>query len=345
MPIMPTLGAPVPVEMQQPSMPATSLGQTQAQILAAQKQQALAQALMQAGYVPNSGPMGAIAQAFSAYRGNKLDKRAGETMGQALERKFAEESRIKLAEEARAEAKEMAKEQRQHGMAKDLKRSPGEAPTSVQEFQYGKEDPAYIAFLERQNRAKGTNVSVNMPGENYAKPFDEALAKSDVAMMDEARKAAMDAQRSQASASELKSVLDKIPAGKPQLFYGQMSQYFGGKAGADFQAQKALVEDQVNAILNAAKGPQTDQDAERARAQIPNMGTDPRAREIIFDYIQRKNAARITEFKAMDAYGRQNGNLQGFEVPVSSPAPDARTRKVLSGKTYEKRDGQWYEVQ
>lgn len=56
-----------------------------------QRQQDLAAALMGAEYVPNSGALGALAQTFSAYKGNKLDRQAGETIADALKRQTEQE--------------------------------------------------------------------------------------------------------------------------------------------------------------------------------------------------------------------------------------------------------------
>lgn len=56
-----------------------------------QRQQDLAAALMGAEYVPNSGALGALAQTFSAYKGSKLDRQAGETIADALKRQTEQE--------------------------------------------------------------------------------------------------------------------------------------------------------------------------------------------------------------------------------------------------------------
>lgn len=53
---------------------------------AAERQRELANALMSNEYVPNSGALGALAQTFSAYKGGKLDRKAGESMADALKR-------------------------------------------------------------------------------------------------------------------------------------------------------------------------------------------------------------------------------------------------------------------
>ena len=44
----------------------------------------MAAALMGTQYVPDSGALGALAQVFSAYKGNKLDRKADETIADAV---------------------------------------------------------------------------------------------------------------------------------------------------------------------------------------------------------------------------------------------------------------------
>lgn len=59
---------------------------------AAERQRELANALMGSEYVPNSGAIGALAQTFSAYKGGKLDRQAGETMADALKRQAEQQN-------------------------------------------------------------------------------------------------------------------------------------------------------------------------------------------------------------------------------------------------------------
>lgn len=84
------------------------------------------------------------------------------------------------------------------------------------------------------------------------------LARDDIARVTTARADAGAAQEQLNSLNAIDSILSNTGTGKPQEFYARASQYFGMPAGATFQAQQALVNEQVNAILNAAKGPQTD---------------------------------------------------------------------------------------
>lgn len=195
--------------------------------------------------------------------------------------------------------------------AAQAKKTPAQMNAEALGLQPG--SPEYNQYLRAATEKRGQTINVNTPA-NYTKPFDAALAKADVGMYQAARDRAQTAQETLNSLGAINTVLEGIPTGKPQEFYGKLSQYFGGDAGADFQTQQTFVNEQVNNILNAAKGPQTDQDAERARASIPSMGTDPRARKVVMDYLSKKLNGQIQYFNEMDAYVNdpKNSGLRGF---------------------------------
>lgn len=103
-----TLGNPEAVAQAQAQNP-QNIGSIEALIAQGQRQQELAAMLMKSGYVPNSGALGAFAQMFAAGRGRKLDKKAGETVAEAMARKFAEENRQAQARAAAEEADTLRK--------------------------------------------------------------------------------------------------------------------------------------------------------------------------------------------------------------------------------------------
>jgi hypothetical protein len=63
-----------------------------AQGAAAQRQQDLAAALMNQGYVQDSGALGALAQTLSAFSGARLERKAGESLADAMQRQDAQEA-------------------------------------------------------------------------------------------------------------------------------------------------------------------------------------------------------------------------------------------------------------
>lgn len=333
---MPTLGNPQQPQMQQP---ADSSAMLQAQLLQQQRNRDLADSLMKQGYVPNSGALGSLAMIAQAWKGKRMNKEADEKIADYSKR-LLEAKTIEDQEAARrALEAEMAKEQRKATIDREAKEfefglKERETPNDAKEAKFFAANPELAAMDMARGRSRASNTNITMPGQSYPKPFEEALAKADVGMYDTMRQEAMAARSAQASANELRTVLDKMPAGKPQEFYGQMATYLGAPAGANYQAQKALVEEQVNAILQQAKGPQTDRDADRARAQIPNMGTDPQARKVIFDYIERKNKDKIETFKRTDAQFRAGGNLWQNETNTEIPeAPQTKPQGVPSDWT------------
>lgn len=342
-------GAAVVGNQQQPApqqMPQDNPGILQAQLMQQEQQRKMAQALMGQGYIPNSGGLGALAMVASAWKGKKMAKEADEKIADATAKLFAAQNAEEQRKAAAALQAEIDKENRkfkQDAQMEGIKfgYKEAETPTDIKELRMLQQNPELANMDISRRKAGASTTNVSIPGEKYVAPFEKALAEADVAMYNDMRKEAMAARSAQASANELRAVLDRMPAGKPQEFYGQMAQYFGAPAGANYQTQKALVEEQVNAILQQAKGPQTDRDADRARAQIPNMGTDPRARKVIFDYIERKNRDKIETFKKTDAQFRQGGNLWQNETDTTVPEPPQT--KTVGGKTFVKQNGKWFE--
>ena len=104
---MPTIGS-----AQAYQAPPLNMGDIQAQYEQAQRQQQLAQTLMQAGYVPNSGGLGALAQIAQAFAGRKLSRKADESVASALRRESEYKLQTTSAEIARAAAAETVKYQR-----------------------------------------------------------------------------------------------------------------------------------------------------------------------------------------------------------------------------------------
>lgn len=333
-----TLGNPQGVSAQ-----AQQLAALMAQYQQAQGGMERGQEMQGAEYVNNSGSLGVLAAIANKYMGGRIRRKEGEKASDLTQRilsaqteaerqKLMEEERRKLASEQASRERRKVEGEQAGLQGRDLYEyaytgkfpEGAKPPSSFQEFSLAKDSPEYMQFLKDSQASKGTKVSVTLPGQNYAKPFDEALAKSDVGRFEKARDAAGAAQDQLNALAGIDSILANTQTGKPQEFYGKLSQYFGAPAGATYQAQQALVNEQVNAILNAAKGPQTDQDAERARASIPSMGTDARARQVVMGYLRKKLAGTIQEAGQMEDYLRQNQSLQGYRPGQRPFQTDAR---------------------
>lgn len=126
------------------------------------------------------------------------------------------------------------------------------------------------------------------------------------------RNRAAAAQQAMSSIDALDSILSNAQTGKMEEAMAIAGQFLGTEAGANFQATQALVNERVFELINSLKGPATDKDAERAQAQIPNMGTDPRARKVVFDYLRKKAGQQVEVFQDADTFLRERGNLQGW---------------------------------
>ena len=315
--------------------------QMQETIAKRQKEQQLAEALHQqmAGSVQNGWQAAALIgrKFFDEWRGRKKDA----ALSEQLQEYFAAEEQERQLEAQQADAKamrdrELAYQDWERRQRAEAEISPKDTRTTVQKnaAALGLEPGSaeYAAYIRQATASPGTNVTIHEPGENYPKPFDKALAEADVQLFSGAREQAFNANNMLQSVQSLEDVLSTTDTGKPQEFYGRMAQYFGAPEGATFQAQQALVNKQVNEILNAAKGPQTEGDAQRARDQIPNMGTDPRARKVVFDFIRKGAQSRITEFQAMQEHLNQHGNLQGYQPTYGAFRVDASPVGGSAGK-------------
>lgn len=107
---------------------------------AAQRQQELAAALMGSEYVPNSGALGALAQTFSAYKGGKMDRKAGETIADALKRQ---------TEQQQAQAQYAAK-------VKAFEEGPGKILTMAERAQATGYEPTAAELASGEFRKEAT---------------------------------------------------------------------------------------------------------------------------------------------------------------------------------------------
>lgn len=188
------------------------------------------------------------------------------------------------------------------------------AQKNAEALGYAPGSPAYKAYVNQvttMNREPVVNINNGDATGPFGKKGQELSAERYFTMQDQAAGAIRGVQAIDA----LESIFSAQETGKLKEASAQLGQWLGTGGGADLQASQAIVMDRVNEILNAAKGPQTDKDAERAIAQIPNIGTDPRARKVVFDYIRRKASATIQDYHAATKFANENRGLVGFIPP------------------------------
>lgn len=327
----PTIGNPQAQQAQQADLAAMMEAYK-----AAQGQQALGESMMMPEYVQNSGALGALAMIAQAAAGHKLAKDATKTATERASEIFAEEQRMTQEKAAAAQAAKLAEEDRAYARTLDLEREKGRIrnermPESVRALEVLAQRPD-LAQLDLQRKAAGAARTTVNAG-NYQKPFETALAKADATAYSQLRERAGAAAQSLSSIDTLDSILSNAQTGKMNEALAIAGQYLGTEAGANFQATNAIVQEQVLGLMGQLKGPATDQDAARIEAQIPSMGTDPRARKVVFDYLRKKAAQQVETFEHADAFLRERGNLQGWvprhgsfavdTTPVGGSAPAA----------------------
>ncbi len=281
----------------------------------AQGSQQMAQEMMRPQYVQDSGALGALAMIAQSAAGRRMSKKAEESASEYAGRIFEEEQR-QAAAQAEAEGRaQLEAEQRAYDRTLNLEREKGRIrnermPDSIRALEVLAERPD-LAQLDLQRKTAGAARTTVNAG-NYQRPFETALAKADAEAYTQLRNRAGAAQQAQNSIDTLDSILGNAQTGKMNEALAMAGQYFGTEAGANFQATNAIVQEQVLNLMGQLKGPATDQDAARIEAQIPNMGTDPRARKVVFDYLRKKAAQDVETFSDADGFLRERGNLQGW---------------------------------
>ena len=276
---------------------------------------AFGDALMGTEYVQNSGALGALAQALSMGIGGKIRRAADESASEYAGRIFEEEQRQAAAQAEAERRAQLEAEQRSFDRAVSLEGVKGEirnrrVPDSIRALEVLAERPDLARLDLDRKSASAPRTTVNAG--NYQKPFETALAKADAEAYTQLRNRAGAAQQAQNSIDTLDSILGNAQTGKMNEALAMAGQYFGTEAGANFQATNAIVQEQVLNLMGQLKGPATDQDAARIEAQIPNMGTDPRARKVVFDYLRKKAAQEVETFSDADRFLSERGNLQGW---------------------------------
>jgi hypothetical protein len=77
------------------------------------------------------------------------------------------------------------------------------------------------------------------------------------------------------------------------------------------QAFKSIESKMVNAVLNVAKGPQTEGDAIRAKAQLLSLGNTPAANQWILAYMSALNARKMEQSEFFRNYQDKNTKRSG----------------------------------
>lgn len=295
-----------------------------------QRQRQMAEALMGQGYVQNSGALGALAQVMSAWKGQKVDQEAGETIADALQRQLRQESEaaqyadqvkafdegpkriIQRTEEARALGLD-GKAAQEYVLTGKLPRNAGPT-TKERDFERAQRDPAYAAWLDK-NAPKGTTVNVSNVGQSA---FDRELGKQDAGTYATWRDNAVQAQKTLAQLENVEQILTAAETGKVNEALAMAGQYFGTEAGANLQTLKAAIQPIVLSQvkqLGSGNGI-TDADRKFIEAGMPGFGNDPRANERVVRIMEQSAGANIRLYEEADKHLAQVGSLRGFKPTV-----------------------------
>jgi hypothetical protein len=190
-------------------------------------------------------------------------------------------------------------------------------PSSFQEFALARQYPGYGDFLQQQNAAKGTSVTINQP---YEKAADEALGKADATAYDQVL---TDANNAGAEIDQL-STLRANPAltGPTQDFRASvlaLATEFGVpvsdaslKQVTNLAAYQGAVKGLVLNRQLAQKGPQTESDAKRIEESLATTRNLREANHLILDYNMALADRKIELAEVAERYREENGSLDGF---------------------------------
>lgn len=332
---LPLLG--VPGQMQNPNamptaasanayqaQPVANMGTLEAQLGSEQQRRKMAEALMQTGYIQNSGGAGVLAQLGSAWLGRKAadrsDKKISELAREAFDAKNADDRQ----KTAIARQQKLEDEARQAEAAKDLKRSPGweGAPTSAREYGLAKDDPAYAQFLERDRQSRGTNVTVNSgPSGPQVTKFQGALGDAQAGQYIKWQEDSVTATEAKQKIAALRQITALQKTGKLQEAQALVGQYFGTQAGSNMQAFNAMTGPMVIDLAKNLK-PLSNSDIAFVEKSMPRFGNDPRANAQILDLLDGAADRQISLYDQAAQFAEKNRSLDGFR-PSYAPRQGA----------------------
>lgn len=178
---------------------------------------------------------------------------------------------------------------------------------------------AFQAELTRRRTAKKSPLVTVQTGDQALKPqdveFQKALGKQQATRFSNIVKEGEDARNTIAALDQLdnidvsKGIFEpaKIELARVLAGFGVDSSEIANVANA--QAFNAVSTKLVNEVLNAAKGPQTDQDAARARKTIASLSDDPRAAGFKNDALRALALRKVEQQEFIEKEIDSNGNF------------------------------------
>lgn len=205
-----------------------------------------------------------------------------------------------------------------------------EKPTSVQEFEYGQQNPAYFDTQERLKRAGAQNIDLG------GNKFDEQFGSLDAKTLTDVGNAGMSAMRNLGRIDQLEGLLAEAPSGFSALL-AQRAGEFGIKTdGLDtLQAAQALINSLVPEQRPPGSGPMSDADLELFKQSLPRLINQPEGNRRIIEtmrgvaqydaegarILQDLRAGNIDRATAFQQLQSRANPLAEFKAPPSAPPP------------------------
>lgn len=179
--------------------------------------------------------------------------------------------------------------------------------------------PEFQAELTRRRTAKKSPLVTVQTGDQALKPqdveFQKALGKQQASRFGNIVKEGEDARNTIAALDQLDNIdVSKGLFQPAKVELARVLQGFGVDSSeiadvANAQAFNAVSTKLVNEVLNAAKGPQTDQDAARARKTIASLSDDPRAAGFKNDALRALALRKVEQQEFIEKEIDSHGNF------------------------------------
>lgn len=313
-----------------------------------QQRQQLAQALMGAQYVPNSGASGVLGVALSALAGARMQDRNNKGMAATMRDYFASQNEAAMAkrqQEQADEEKKFNRELQKIGYTEKAKRD--FAPRRLEEGFINWDpstgsatiDPTLQRAMLQQKLAGRSVTSVNLPATVNENAFQKTLGEKDAASFVDWRDKAVAARNVQQQADTIEQILGNAQTGKVPEALAMAGQYFGTQAGANLQALRGAIQPVVLAQVKQLGSGSGISDADRKFIEggMPGLGNDPRANAQLLKIMRSTSQRSIDQYTKAQDYVNQKGTLAGF-VPDMVQTPSAsnggRIVTAPNGKRY-----------
>ena len=314
-----------------------------------QQRQALAQSLMQAQYIPNSGNAGLLAGVASMLRGKFMQNEDEGKVSDLLRRQFDMQNKAAQAQRQQ----QLADEQRKMNLdifkqsSIDRNKAKSDKEFAKPELKEGfiNWDPATGAAsvnpdLQRamlgMKHAGRPVTNINMANENA---FQKALGESDAKDFVSFRQGAQSATDTLSKLGQLKQIMEAQKTGKSEETKALIGQYFGTDAAANMQAFNAAAQPLILEAAKNMKGSLSDKDVAFLKQMAPSFGNDPRANAMIVDMLEKAANKSVKNYQDAQGYVNEHRTLAGFMPSVQPAVPSEAPATVPSAAPGGMADG------